>query len=410
MKNLILSLFTLAIISLSSFGQVPEGFKYQLIARDASNLILNNQAVGMKLTILQGSPSGMAVYTESFAPTSNPNGIVNLEIGTGITVDDYSMIDWASGPYFMETAIDVTGGSNYSVMSTSQLMSVPYALYAKTSGNGEGPIGPQGPIGEDGEAGEQGPTGNEGAVGPVGEIGPQGPTGNDGAIGATGQQGPAGNNGVAGPIGSQGPVGNNGATGAVGINGVNGINGLDGAIGPAGPAGTNGVNGMNGATGEQIVHTIGESYGGGIIFYVYDGGQHGLIASTVNLSSGIRWDGGSNHYSAIRGDGLGAGILNTAVILASHGNVDGGDFAATLCNEYSIMVGGVTYGDWYLPSQYELNLLYIEKDVVGIFYMKSYWSSTEWSGDYAYFVDFEDGNQHRAIKGGTLAVRAIRAF
>ena len=135
MKKLILSLVAIATISLSSFGQAPEGFKYQAVVRDAGNLILNNQAVGMRLTVQQGSIGGTAVYTETFSPTSNAYGLVNIEIGSGNTTDDFSTIDWSAGPYFIETAMDATGGTAYVVMGTSQLMSVPYALYAKTAEN-----------------------------------------------------------------------------------------------------------------------------------------------------------------------------------------------------------------------------------------------------------------------------------
>jgi len=140
MKKLILSLVAIATISLSSFGQAPEGFKYQAVVRDAGNLILNNQPVGMRLTIQQGSIGGTAVYTETFAPTTNAYGLVNLEIGTGTTTDDFTTIDWSAGPYFMETAVDVTGGTSYVVMGTSQLMSVPYALHAKTAENITGTV------------------------------------------------------------------------------------------------------------------------------------------------------------------------------------------------------------------------------------------------------------------------------
>ncbi|NQZ34408.1 MAG: hypothetical protein HRT58_02045 [Crocinitomicaceae bacterium] len=133
MKKALLSLVAIATITLSSFGQAPEGFKYQAVVRDAGNLILNNQAVGMRLTILQGSIGGTAIYTETFAPTTNAYGLVNLEIGTGMSTNDFTLIDWASGPYFIETAVDITGGVSYVVMGTSQLMSVPYALHAKTA-------------------------------------------------------------------------------------------------------------------------------------------------------------------------------------------------------------------------------------------------------------------------------------
>ena len=133
MKKLILSIVAIATIALTSFGQAPEGFKYQAVVRDAGNTILNNQAVGMQIEILQGGISGTPVYTEYFAPTTNTYGLVNLEIGTGTTSDDFTIIDWANDTYFIRTSIDVTGGSSYAVMGTSQLMSVPYALHAKTA-------------------------------------------------------------------------------------------------------------------------------------------------------------------------------------------------------------------------------------------------------------------------------------
>ena len=135
MKKLILSLVAIATIALTTFGQAPEGFKYQAVIRDAGNTILNNQAVGMQIEILQGGIAGTPVYTESFAPTTNNYGLVNLEIGTGTTSDDFTIIDWANDTYFIRTSIDVTGGSSYAVMGTSQLVSVPYALHAKTAGS-----------------------------------------------------------------------------------------------------------------------------------------------------------------------------------------------------------------------------------------------------------------------------------
>ena len=133
MKRFLLSLVAIATLSLYSLAQAPESFNYQAVVRNAGGLILNNQPVGLKLTIQQGSIGGTAVYTETFTSTTNDYGIVNLEIGTGTSTDDFSTIDWANGPFFMETAADVTGGTTYSVMGTSQLMSVPYALYAKTA-------------------------------------------------------------------------------------------------------------------------------------------------------------------------------------------------------------------------------------------------------------------------------------
>ena len=241
MKKLILSLVAIATISLSSFGQVPEGFKYQAVVRDAGNLILNNQAVGMQLTIQQGSIGGTAVYSETFIPTSNAYGLVNIEIGSGNTTDDFSTIDWSAGPYFIETAMDVTGGTTYVVMGTSQLMSVPYALYAKTSGNGQGPVGPAGATGAVGATGATGITGADGIDGIDGAVGPQGIQGLPGLDGADGIDGAVGPTGATGITGADGVDGIDGAVGPQGIQGLiglDGADGIDGAVGPTGPAGS----------------------------------------------------------------------------------------------------------------------------------------------------------------------------
>ncbi len=134
----------------------------------------------------------------------------------------------------METAVDFLGGMTWVVMGTSQLMSVPYALYAKTSGNGAGPQGPAGPAGADGTNGTDGLAGADGATGPQGPAGPAGADGTNGtdglagADGATGPQGPIGNDGPIGATGPQGPIGNDGAVGSQGAQGIQGPAGNDG--------------------------------------------------------------------------------------------------------------------------------------------------------------------------------------
>ena len=164
-------------------------------------------------------------------------------------------------------------------------------------------------------------------------------------------------------------------------------------------------------------HTIGESYGGGIVFYVYDNGKHGLIAATSDQSTGIRWYGGSSTDTRARADGVGAGLKNTAIIIANQGAVDGNAFAATVCNEYSVTetVGGITttYGDWYLPSKYELNLMYNARSTIGGGLEKNdYWSSTETNYATAWFQsNGSSGAFYSLAKNYTGGhVRAIRAF
>jgi hypothetical protein len=134
-RNYTLLFFLLATVSI--LAQTPEKMSYQLVLRDATNTLLTNQQVGIQISILQTTNTGSAVYIETQTATTNINGLVSLEIGSGTSSDDFSAIDWSAGPYFIKTATDASGGSSYTIIGTSQLMSVPYALYAKTAGNDE---------------------------------------------------------------------------------------------------------------------------------------------------------------------------------------------------------------------------------------------------------------------------------
>lgn len=112
---------------LNSSAQAPEKMSYQAVIRNTANTLVTNQAVGMKISILQGSASGTAVYVETQTPTSNINGLVAVEIGTGAVVSGaFATINWANGPYFIKTETDPTGGSSYTITGTSQLLSSPY--------------------------------------------------------------------------------------------------------------------------------------------------------------------------------------------------------------------------------------------------------------------------------------------
>ena len=131
-KKLLLIVFTLSIIySNNIFAQAPEGFNYQCVIRDNSGQAIANQAVGVQFNILQGSITGSSVYTESHTTTTNGYGLITLTIGAGTTTDDLSTVDWGNGPYYIHVEADANGGTNYSDVSTTQMMSVPYALYAK---------------------------------------------------------------------------------------------------------------------------------------------------------------------------------------------------------------------------------------------------------------------------------------
>jgi microcystin-dependent protein len=246
-RNYTLLLLLLATVSI--LAQTPEKMSYQAVLRDASNTLLTNQEVGMQISILQNTATSAAVYVETQTPTTNLNGLVSLEIGTGSTSDSFASIDWSAGPYFIKIATDPNGGSSYSITGTSQLMSVPFAMYAKTSGSSiPGPQGEPGTNGTDGTQGIQGATGTPGAAGTNGTSGTKGDTGNVGEKGDTGAQG---TQGIQGATGTSGAAGADGATGAAGTNGTQGIQGDTGSVGADGAAGTNGKNGDKGDTGDQ---------------------------------------------------------------------------------------------------------------------------------------------------------------
>jgi len=109
---------------------------YQAVLRNSGNQLITNQSVGMKISIIQGSASGSVVFTEQHSGTTNMFGIINLEIGGGTPVyGTFSGISWANGPYFVQIETDPTGGTNYTLSGTSELLSVPYALYSVFSGS-----------------------------------------------------------------------------------------------------------------------------------------------------------------------------------------------------------------------------------------------------------------------------------
>ena len=121
-----------------SFSQAPASFSYQSVIRDAQGELLVTTSVGINVSILKDATDGTVVYSETHQPVTNDNGLVTLQIGAGTTSNDFSSIDWGDGTYFVKTEIDIEGGSDYTISSVSQLLSVPYALYAESAGNVSG--------------------------------------------------------------------------------------------------------------------------------------------------------------------------------------------------------------------------------------------------------------------------------
>jgi hypothetical protein len=322
MKKLYVILALISVVA-GLAGQSPERMSYQAIVRNSSGALVSNSNVRIRIQILQNSESGAAVYDETHTTKTNENGLATIEIGGGTiepgTFLTFADIDWSLGPYFLKTLTDPSGGTTYSIVGTTQLMSVPYALHAKTAENITATI-----------------------------------TETDPVFGAS--------------------VAKN-------------------------------ITASDTTKWSASKHHIGESYGGGIVFYVYDNGQHGLIAATADLSTGVVWTT-DTFQSAVTNsvrDGVNGGITNTERIIMQASE---GIYAAQLCDNYQ----GGNYADWYLPSNFELNLLYLQKAAVGGFADGLYWSSTEYKNNYAWAQDISQGTASPNPKPGTHHVRAIRAF
>jgi len=370
MKKLF-TVLSVVLLSTMIWAQSPQKMSYQAVVRDLSNNLIKEQAVGMKISILQGSVSGTVVYTETQAPTTNADGLVSIEIGGGA---GFSTINWANGTYFIKTETDPTGGTNYSITGTSQLLSVPYALHAKTAETITGTVTETDPVftawGKDYADLSNKPTLFSGSYSDLTNK-PTIPAAADGSETKV-------------RAGTNVTVTGTGTT--------------------ASPYMVNAI----GAT----TLTLGQNYQGGIIFWLDATGQHGLIAATTDQSAGIQWYNGNYRNTGTTGDGLYAGVMNTAMIVATQmTDYQTGNFAAKVCADYSVTEGGVTYGDWYLPSKYELNLLNALKFFVGGFANAYYWSSTESNNNYAWIQNFYNGSQITNIKNyASNCVRAIRAF
>jgi hypothetical protein len=309
-------------MTLSVFAQTPEKMSYQAVIRNSSNELLTNQAVNMRISILQGSTSGTAVYVETQTPTTNTNGLVSLEIGSGTVVNgDFTTIAWVNGPYFIKTETDPSGGTNYSITGTSQLLSVPYALHAKTAETISG-----------------------------------------------------------------------------------GITETDPTV---------------------IKYNVGDYAQGGVVFWVDETGQHGLVAhieDSPDTGIGIRWFQGVYGYTQVTGSGLYSGKINTPMIITAYVALggDGDDNAAKICNRLVVTHGNAAYGDWYLPSYEEAILMHNNKAIIEAtsianggsgFYNNYYWTSTEYNFYNAYSIGFGNGGiMSDGDKQYPCRVRAIRAF
>ncbi len=313
----IITFFAAVLITVTAFAQAPAKMSYQAVIRNANGALVTSSNVSMRISILQGSTTGPVSYQQTTNATTNVNGLVSLIIGEGMGSHNFDLIDWANGPYFIKVETDPQGGNNYSVVSVSQLMSTPYALYAATSGSStpgpQGPQGEQGPAGPKGDAGKDGKDGATGATGPQGIQGVAGPqgargfTGVQGPIGLTGAQGLKGDTGDKGDKGDTGLKGDKGDTGDKGDKGdkgdtgekgdkgdmgAQGLKGDTGATGAQGPIGLTGPQGLKGDTGDK-----GDKGDTGLKGDKGDTGEKGVKGDT-----GLKGDKGDTGDKGDKGD------------------------------------------------------------------------------------------------------------
>src|SRR5690554_3949141 len=342
----IITVCAVLLMTASVFAQAPEKMSYQAVVRDGSNALVSSTAVGMQISILQGSASGTAVYVETQTPTSNANGLVSLEIGSGTVVSgDFTTIDWANGPYFIKTETDPTGGTSYTITSTSQLLSVPYALHAKTAESVTGGITETDPI-----------------------------------------------------------FGASVASGITGTDTTNWNNKQDQLV-----AGTNITivgNTISATGGSSNDFYLGQDTLGGIVFYIYigsDGNQHGLIVN--KNESTAQWESSGTTTNATRSWD---GAYNTGLMTSSpaanyvNGLTDGGftDWYLPSIDELSIL--------WH--NRFHANNALNAGGFTLLSNTVLYWSSTEDSATDALCFLFNRGYSSSYGKSYTYSVRAVRAF
>ena len=470
MKNTLI-LFTFLILSASSFSQAPQKMSYQAVIRNSSGALVNSTTVGMKISIIQGSIAGTIVYSETQSTTTNANGLASLEIGSGVVISgSFSSINWAASTFFIKTQTDPTGGTNYTITGSSQLMSVPYALFSAN-----GTPGPQGPIGL---TGAQGPVGPQGLVGPSATPADMNYAQNIGAqvilqsgnfqniisVSLTTSGGPVevstygDANNPSGPVlgrlqlyrdtialgndcwvegdatnenqqfgmsvVDEPPAGTHiytlkanflqsttyfGETSGPVIHAIE-LLGPQGAIGLTGAIGPQGPAGVGG-----FIHWIGQEFGGGVIFHLFkdaQGVEHGLIVDKTDLSTNV-WSNVNQIEIVPSAQSSWDGLSNSNAIVGQAGHTSS---ASALC--LNLTNGGQS--DWYLPSVQELNMLWNNyytvarslSQISGATQLQqaAYWSSTETGANGAWSCNFYNGFASSLNKGNTAYVRAVRAF
>lgn len=370
----VFTFFAAVLLTASLWAQSPEKMSYQAVIRNSSDALVINTQIGMEINILQGSTSGTVVYTEVQTPSTNANGLVSIEIGGGA---GFNTIDWEAGPYFIKTKTDPTGGTSYTITGTSQLLSVPYALYAK---NGITAAQANEIIAN--TAKNSYPAADATKLAGI-AAGAQVNVQADWNQATTSADDYIKNKPTipAAADGSETKI-------TAGTNVT--ITGAGTTISPYV------INASGGG-----VRYLGEEYLNGIIFYLYigsDGQQHGLVVSKTETNA--QWQSTSSTTNATRSWD---GAYNTALMTNSPAKT---------------WVTGLG-ADWYLPSIDELSILWHNRfhankglnDASATLLSNSvYWSSTEVNATNAFGFYFGYGGPDNLNKTGTDSVRAVRAF
>lgn len=431
------------ILTASVFAQTPQAMSYQAVIRNSESKLVKNQEVGMQISILQGTADGTAVYVETHKPTTNANGLVTVEIGGGTVISgDFTAIDWSADKYFVKTETDPAGGTAYTVTGTSQLLSVPYALHAKTAESVKGGVG----IKE-----EKDPVftawdksyndlADKPTLSTVATSGSYNDLTDKPTTISTAQADAITTNTAKNsyPTADATKLAGIEAGAEVNVNADWNATSGDAQIlnKPTIPAEADGsetkvtagtnvtVTGAGTAASPYVIGTtsgssyyvgqlIGTNGEDGVVFYVDETGQHGLICSKADIDggSGVAWSNiisveiGATAKSEFNGD------ANTNAIIGQASHTSS---AAKLCADYS--TNGTSKGDWYLPAIDELSLIYHAKYKINkalntnSFALTGYWSSTEYTNSYAWPYYFDNGYSNYHGKDRTYRVRAVRAF
>ena len=363
-KIKLLSSLCFLLLTLVVQAQIPpNAFNYNAVAHNASGLPIASTTIGIQISILKTSPTGASQYIENHFVNTDAYGLFNLVIGAGaIQSGLMATIDWTNDNYYLKVGMDVTGGTNFLTMGTTQLLSVPYALYAKSAGS------------------------------------------------------------VSGGASETDPLFSASVANGITVTDTTNWNNKQNQLIAGSNITINGNTISSTSGGGGFTHYIGEQFGSGVIFHLWKdalGVEHGLIVDKTDLSIGQVW---SNINSILIGNSAQSrwdGISNSNAILGQSGHTSS---ASSLC--LNSTNGGQS--DWYLPSLDELKLLWDDlfdvnkslSTILGATVLSNYakyWSSTEMDPYYAWFLDFNVGNLaisniYSSKSCSTNYVRAVRSF